>query len=635
MASAQTQTIGHLRITRQVLTTRDAVTSGTAAQYVPAHDNQAVFPGQGVRTLRRSQAEINFNDRSVLRINERTDVVVQDTATLRRIQLNAGLVWVRVAKGVATQVETPSATAVARGTQFTVAALSDGSMILTVFEGEVSAQMNGKEIIVHPGEQIYIQKNGDIPAAPTKIPLTDLPEEMGGSLHGWWNDVAENAGLSVANNTTYFTDLRVNIGGEANQQLFAAGLAGNSDQTATSFYLSDAAQRQEFLSIAQSSLVAEFRNSGLSLSQYQSQYGSHSVASEFPTLSPTAAAFLSSIKVTDVNDFLQAALANGAAVNVPIGTRAYYQPGSLTGTPNYDLNLLDRTATSDSLLGIGAAAALLTNFAMGNKLTFSIPKVEISGFGYGADPTSFLAGRASVTGLVGKTRYNFESNALDILNSSPSINDKRYAKLASVAEVEQPIAEGLTLFAGRRRFYDGPVFQDQIQTQLIADRYSSAGFKLKSGEFGLESAYLYDANPAAEGAQKGALASASYRYNGGEFGAHYIYVPELTGKDGYTGSFAYPVLPNKLDLYGEAGRGPDKAILQTYGFSLPNFFQLTQTELYVEYGSHTGIGRAISVIAAREVSANLNLRAFANFSHYDSTGKDVTAGIATLIRFGN
>src|SRR5436190_13104024 len=52
-------TIGQLRtFTRAVYLSRDPITTGALPAYLPAKANQGVFSGQGLRTLKRSQAEV-------------------------------------------------------------------------------------------------------------------------------------------------------------------------------------------------------------------------------------------------------------------------------------------------------------------------------------------------------------------------------------------------------------------------------------------------------------------------------------------------------------------------------------------------------------------------------------------------
>lgn len=121
--------------------------SGSDA-FVDAKSGQAVREGFAVRTFRRSFAEITFNDKSALRINEQTDLIVQSAQTLRRIRLDRGQVWVKDENGSKTSVQTPVATATARGTEFTVS--SDGTVM--VKEGEVDLEAGGVVITLGAGE---------------------------------------------------------------------------------------------------------------------------------------------------------------------------------------------------------------------------------------------------------------------------------------------------------------------------------------------------------------------------------------------------------------------------------------------------------------------------------------------------
>src|SRR2546423_7284552 len=62
------------------------ISRGPAAQsagYQDAKVGQGVREGFGVRTYRRSFAEITFTDGSAIRVNEQTDLIVQSAATLR------------------------------------------------------------------------------------------------------------------------------------------------------------------------------------------------------------------------------------------------------------------------------------------------------------------------------------------------------------------------------------------------------------------------------------------------------------------------------------------------------------------------------------------------------------------------
>jgi FecR protein len=150
------QTVGKLSVVRQVYAQQ-----GTGGEYKPATQGQGVANNQGVRTLKRSQAEISFKDGSLLRINERTDIVVHDTNTLRSARLNNGAVWVRVAHGAKTQIETPTVTLSARGTVFVVEQDGKKKMVTRVLEGAIDVTAGGKTVTVHQGESLEVRGDAD------------------------------------------------------------------------------------------------------------------------------------------------------------------------------------------------------------------------------------------------------------------------------------------------------------------------------------------------------------------------------------------------------------------------------------------------------------------------------------------
>ena len=125
--------------------------------FTDAKIGQPIREGFAVRTYRRSFAEITFNDGSALRVNEQTDLIVQSAATLRRIRLDRGEVWVKDEHGSRTAVQTPVATATARGTEFIVS--SDGTV--TVKEGEVDLAAGGVTITIGAGETGGIGPGGN------------------------------------------------------------------------------------------------------------------------------------------------------------------------------------------------------------------------------------------------------------------------------------------------------------------------------------------------------------------------------------------------------------------------------------------------------------------------------------------
>jgi hypothetical protein len=146
LADGQNPVVGKFSAARNAQISRGPATADNV--FLDAKIGQAVREGFAVRTYRRSFAEITFNDRSALRVNEQTDLVVQSAQTLRRIRLDRGEVWVKDEHGSRTAIQTPVATATARGTEFTVS--SDGTV--KVKEGEVDLEAGGVVVTIGAGE---------------------------------------------------------------------------------------------------------------------------------------------------------------------------------------------------------------------------------------------------------------------------------------------------------------------------------------------------------------------------------------------------------------------------------------------------------------------------------------------------
>lgn len=180
--------------------------------YSAVAPNQVVRNGDGIRTERRGFAQVKFRDESVLRLNELTELIVQDAMTLRKLQLSKGALWMRVTKGANTSIQTPVATATVRGTEF----LFDADGNLAVREGTVELEANGLTIEVHPGEIAGVDKEGRPFKKGLRIP-TDLQLDVSNLLipTSWWQlirtDPANPAPPSTSRDRTFETIALVSV----------------------------------------------------------------------------------------------------------------------------------------------------------------------------------------------------------------------------------------------------------------------------------------------------------------------------------------------------------------------------------------------------------------------------------------
>lgn len=514
-ATAQAQQeIGDLSIVRSVKVTKAPITEGR--DYVDAKDNQRVKNNYGLRTGRRSKAEIRFDDHSILRVNERTDMVVYDAKSLRNIQLNQGAVWVKVAKGVNTTITTPTATATARGTQFEVRANGE----ILVFEGSVAVSAGGQTVLVESGNKVSVGTGGQptsvIPLSPAELPSGSGGATTGGSVKGggeasWFEEVTTEAGVVVSTGTNDLTAIR--------QAPINEVPADELRKTTTTVIIRGLTRAPV--------IPDERREFGL-------------------------------VDNTDTN-YLFPALALAATIAA--------EPRSLAEIPN--------------------------------------PSAHGTVYAYAGRPT-FGGLRTNLVGSIGGTTYAYEANVLQFWREPET---DVLSNFGSVLYLERRLDDHIKVFAGRRKFYHGPVFSNLADTQLIANRYSGAGIRYDRGALSVEAAYVYDANRYVKGAQQGTLASVFYRAYGGVFGGHFLQADDVPGGGhGRSFSASLPVVKGEIDGYAEIGVGVDGRDAQTYGVYLPGFFQRTGVDVFAEYGLKKGETQAYSVTGLYEMKKGPQLR---------------------------
>jgi len=511
VAHAQ-QEVGKLSVVRVVKVTTAPVTESGGDQYVDAKNDQRIKNHYGLRTGRRSKAEIHFDDKSILRVDERTDIVVKDPGPNQRlvdVRGKEGGVWIKVAKGINTTITTPTATATARGTEFEVRANGD----ILVYEGSVAVHPSkgGQTILVEAGNKVSVGTGGQ---TPTVAPLApgEIPQGRGGGTAEWFNNVEQDAGLVVPAGTSDFVELRKDPINEAPGQTAA--------ETSTTVII----RGRPF-------------------------------------------------------------------ADIPDARREF--------------GLIDNTDTNYLFPAAALAATLAVDYHHMEPL--APPAVHGNFYSYYGRP-SFGGVRGEAVGVVGNSTYAYEANVLQFWHD-PST--EVISGFGSVLSLERNLGDHVRIFAGRRKFYHGPVFANLADTQLIANRYSSIGAHFSEGPFSAEVAYIHDSNRFLKGAQNGALASVFCKVYGGLLGAHYLSTDDMPGANGRGGavSLSMPVLKNVIDGYGEYGTGIDGTRNTTLGAYLPGFFQKTGVDVFLEYGLKQGVNQAYSITGVYEIKKGPQLRA--------------------------
>lgn len=597
--------VGALRLVRVV-----SVSGDGGKTFATPRTGATVESGTTVRVGGRSLAEIGLAGGGALRLDSRSEATLAsaDSATL-----NKGMAYVRSTKPF--RLVTPSASAIVQKGIALVTIPEAGRTVVTSLGGEVEVEQDEARVTLKPGEFIEMAKSAvrKLRGTPVPVPSDSRPTELGGPLDGWWNGIEKEDGMLVFPGSASARALRFDPITEAVAEIAAIPPTPAS-------IAEDADRRAKLLAIAQTGInptldAALAADPTLSLGGYRNKFATAYVTDKFNLLTKSNKQFLRGNGLNTVDQLFTALSASGGSFGAP------------TPSLKTEYKLFDRNKDSSAYFLAGAVASLVT----GGGTSWSAPRPSASAYGILSDTQAF-GGRVELTGAGGKTRYQIEANTLNLTGSAL---DPSSTNGLTQAYVERELSGGLTAFAGRKRFYTGPVLQNQTRSQLLADRYTGAGIEKRSGKSTLTVGFLHDANPDRRDAQSGALASLTTRQGGGTVGFHFLTTKktsEVTGP-GFTVSASQPLSPGQLDGYAEVGRGIDGEALATVGVYLAGLYQRTGVDAWLEAGTHAGYASALSLGLAKQSGQNLTWRAFATLNDREGRNQNGKFGFGAMYKY--
>ena len=156
----------------------------TKTDWLPAAIKQKLDAGSFVRTGDVSQMALLLKDQTQLRLNQNSMLQIKEVALSgapTRLELNQGRAWtqskrkaVTAAREPVVTIQTPSAVAAIRGTDWELVVDKDGTSTLTVLSGEVELYNDQGRLAVRPNEQARAEPG----KAPTKVLLTNARERV-------------------------------------------------------------------------------------------------------------------------------------------------------------------------------------------------------------------------------------------------------------------------------------------------------------------------------------------------------------------------------------------------------------------------------------------------------------------------
>ncbi len=160
------------------------VRSAASEEWQTGTDGMILNEGMGIKTAENSHALLTFFEGSTVKLEPDTYLEIkragqddeQSTAIILKQWL--GRTWSRVIKmvdpGSRFEVETPSATAIVRGTLFSTEVEETGLTTVSTTEGLVSVAAQGEEVFIPAFQQTRVEK-GTEPSEPV---LQDIPKSQ-------------------------------------------------------------------------------------------------------------------------------------------------------------------------------------------------------------------------------------------------------------------------------------------------------------------------------------------------------------------------------------------------------------------------------------------------------------------------
>ncbi len=150
---------------------------GPAGDFVKSTVGALLPPGSRVQTGARSKCALRFPDGGVIRLDERSDLVIQ-SASGTSMQLSGGRLWAKVIAGTTARVEGSRGVAVVKGTEWTF----DGESV-TCYDGDVTFETAAGSTDIPRGYEGRADPDGavEIRSAPARqYPGGDLIQWFGG-----------------------------------------------------------------------------------------------------------------------------------------------------------------------------------------------------------------------------------------------------------------------------------------------------------------------------------------------------------------------------------------------------------------------------------------------------------------------
>lgn len=234
--------------------------------------------------------------------------------------------------------------------------------------------------------------------------------------------------------------------------------------------------------------------------------------------------------------------------------------------------------------------------------------------------------------IVGSAQYRLASRTAEVdglIESRAYFHrkEKWETHLLSEFGVKFMLNDKLSFTSGRTYLSSSPAPVDSLGQNMVSDRYTSVGLKYDDASWSLSTAWLHDVDPWLNRSQSAWTLAASKFLLGGKVTASYLHRNDEGGRGGL--SFVMPILPSRLELYGELSISRGALGSQaTLGAYLPDLFQAADIDFFIEYQSRKRVGAAWTLYASHKISSKWSI-----VSHIEWIDSHHTCGVGMSLRF--
>lgn len=500
--------------------------SNETAPWLKAQVGTTLETDNRFRTRKRSKADILFADKSLIRLGPLSTLFVQNATDAKLTQ--GQLLFSRLTPG---RIVAGAGIAGIKGSVGLVQLNEDGSALFTLIDGAMDVEtIRGERVSLLPGQAVLVSADGALSALRVAAPLVSSGSGNFGSGTG-----TGGSGLGQAPVDGPYAGSAANVSLRSSPERIAADQGNTASNT----------------------VVAQNAN------PFQIPGG-------LP-VNPPIQVFPIALRRAALPVRQRVSLAQTAVPNT--------LPDAPTGVQPIQ-NVLD---TIPAEAHIGQAF----NYSRGTGIT-DFEMIGALGDGgtqaYGGRFHTFLnKGSWSLDMALLPLKLRFNSQAGRTTRDISALSSASITYTGPKATVE----------IGRQRFLSGPtqaaLFGSMVR-QGARDTMDALRISPNIGKGRrLDVAYIYDAFPRnlpyrVPGAQKGFYGRFGLQNARGNFGVNLLHYSNLNvaSTTGASVDFALPVVPNKVEFYGEFGRDPFRRGIMTTGLTFPGLYDRTDFDVYLE-----------------------------------------------------